>query len=233
MQQYPSADEAYEIALASSSQIDRSWSKLNDLFFRLIAMSAPLALPIPVMSRLAKIDTNHWGAWASLTCLVLIMVICFVGRCRGKKEALNPREIWSGFLHQEVQDFKVDMIHEMGKCFDANASTIARKWKFAYGAMVVLCLQTMTVAAWLILSPYADPYTQSERRETIVAERTSAPNEGRPTQRPTQPTQPTVERGSRESDHGRPQGDASDTPPPPPPPKKSATTSVDESIGSE
>ena len=235
LREFPATEDAYELALQASKQSDRSWEKADDSFFRLIALSTPLTLPIPILSRVLNIEMNLL-AWMCLACLILIMALAFYGRCRlNKKTVIDPMAIWSGHLSSNTARFKMDMIHEIGSCFASNEMTIKRKWQYIYGCVVLLGVQGVLLSIWLILAPSAEepssPSSITPSEEVSVLSKTDRTNKGTVKSSDPQPspaTGPIRERrafGGGDPEEKPQEGEAK---PPPQKPEKSATTEVHE-----
>lgn len=149
--EFPSTDLAYEIAWKCLEQSDRSWTQVNDMFFKLMALSGPLALSVPVLARTFEDMKADSYSVAVIAGLGVNVVVCLAGRiCWPTKIALDPMSIWKGYLALDTDSFKRDIVHQIGECYRDNALKLKKKWMFVYFSVTILCLQTSALALWLL-----------------------------------------------------------------------------------
>ena len=150
-EEYPATNLAYDIAWKCLEQSDRSWTKVNDMFFKLMALSGPLALSVPVLARTFEdLKADNYSTIV-IVGLVVNSIVCLAGRISWPtKEALDPMDIWQEYLTLDCQTFKRDITHEIGECYKHNAAKVSKKWKFVYLSVGILGIQTFAFVMWLL-----------------------------------------------------------------------------------
>ena len=207
-EKFPSVEIAYEFIRTSPifNQIDRSWEKTDDLFFRLIALSSPLAVSMPLLYKYFKVIGNPYLMYLGLLGFVIVVILCVIGRFRlSEKKTLNPLKIHQDYLTLSPEKFKADMIQDLGKCYEINKEMITKKRKFLNASAFTLCLQVIVFALWVSTSSSEDRPSSSQPQEPHMAKKQSQsqqpdPSQERQSQRPggqSQQPDPSQERQSQ------------------------------------
>ena len=144
-------EKGYELAAKTLYQADVSWQQTNDLFFKILTLSAPLILSVPAISKYIpemSFDSDYHGVITG--CFVINLLIGLVGRLLGTKSVLDLETVWSTHLQKCYKRFMVDIIQHSYANAQETHKTIDRKYWALRSMVVLLGIQAAALSCWML-----------------------------------------------------------------------------------
>jgi hypothetical protein len=149
-QTYPSVGLAYNLAVTSSDAIVRRLDSIDSKLQTILGFAAGITAGVPAIGGARGVSFNSIWFYLAAIAMVAAVILGIYARLTGEIKMLNPTELYQKWLYLSEWEFKKEFIRYAGKAFEANSSLSYRKWRLTIWVSIILFLEAICLAVWVV-----------------------------------------------------------------------------------